>query len=1098
VLDAGTTESGRPYFVMELVRGIPITLYCDENQLPIRERLELFATVCQAIQHAHTKGIIHRDIKPTNVLVTRQDGQPLVKVIDFGVAKAMGQQLTEKTLFTEFAQMIGTPLYMSPEQAELSSTDIDTRSDVYSLGVLLYELLTGSTPVTKDQLKQAAFDEIRRIIREEEPPKPSTRISTGDAAPSIAAQRHTEPSKLAKLVRGELDWIVMKALEKDRNRRYETASGFARDVQRYLNDEQVQACPPSTWYRYRKFARRNKIGLAIAALVLWFLVLLGSGVGWAVRDRTARHAKVAGQVALILTEVDQLEKEQKWPEALAAARRAEAAVAGGEADRETSQRVRQRLKDLEFIDRLEQIRMQRAISVEGKFDYAGADRDYARAFREYGVDAVELPVEASIGRLKAHPLFAIPLAAALDDWVDARRRVSETDAAGWKRLVAVARGIDPEPLRDQLRSTWGQPVSESQEDLRRLADSINIRAQHPATLVSLARTLKRVKHSDSALRLLRDAQYVKPGDFWLNFELGAALYEQKDHEGASRFYTAAVAIRPNSVAAHNNLGNALREQKKLDEAIAAYRTAIDLDPKYAKAPNNLGCLLCDDLRDYENAAVCFRKAIELDPKDASAHCNLGNVLVKQNRLDEAVDSYKRATDLEPEYASAYRGLGNVLHFQKNLDEAIAAYRKAIDLEPTYAQAHNSLGCLLCDDLRDYENAAVCFRKAIELDPMYSRAHNGLGNALLRQNRLDEAIDKFKRAIEIDPKDPLPYKNLGNALRLQKKLDEAIACGKTAVELDPNDALAWFLLHAATRELRDQNKWDEVITWIRKTIELRPPVVEAYRELGITFVVQKKYDEAIAAYRQGLQRFPDDYSMHSQLAGLLLRQGRYEEAADSYRQAIKHHPPANISYQYYYLGLTLIELKNHEEAVDALRKAIEDPNFTYAAFAHFNLGSLLSALGQDADAIACYKKAAELGPYIQMAHVRLAWLLTNCSEAKLRDTQGGLEAARRAVEKAPQLALSWQVLGWAHYRAGDWKASIEALEKSCALDNYSKGGNPGQWFFLAMAHWRLGEKDKAREFYDRAVQWMEKNEPTRDELRLFRGEAAELLELKEKQ
>jgi serine/threonine protein kinase len=270
VLDAGTTESGRPYFVMELVRGIPITLYCDENQLPIRERLELFATVCQAIQHAHTKGIIHRDIKPTNVLVTRQDGQPLVKVIDFGVAKAMGQQLTEKTLFTEFAQMIGTPLYMSPEQAELSSTDIDTRSDIYSLGVLLYELLTGTTPVSKEQLKQAAFDEIRRIIREEEPPKPSTRISTGDAAPSIAAQRHTEPAKLTKLVRGELDWIVMKALDKDRNRRYETASGFARDVQRYLNDEQVQACPPSTWYRYRKFARRNKIGLTIAMLVLFF------------------------------------------------------------------------------------------------------------------------------------------------------------------------------------------------------------------------------------------------------------------------------------------------------------------------------------------------------------------------------------------------------------------------------------------------------------------------------------------------------------------------------------------------------------------------------------------------------------------------------------------------------------------------------------------------------------------------------------------------------------------------------------------------------------------------------------------------------------
>jgi len=268
VIDAGATASSRPYFVMELVRGVPITAYCDQNNLPIRERLALFALVCGAIQHAHQKGIIHRDIKPSNVLVTSQDGVATVKVIDFGVAKAMGQQLTDKTLFTDFAQMIGTPLYMSPEQAELSGTDIDTRSDIYSLGVMLYELLTGSTPVDKEQMKKAAFDEIRRIIREDEPEKPSTRISSAEAAPSIAAQRHTEPARLARLVRGELDWIVMKALEKDRNRRYETATGFAADVQRYLNDEAVLACPPSAGYRFGKFARRNRAALATAVVLI--------------------------------------------------------------------------------------------------------------------------------------------------------------------------------------------------------------------------------------------------------------------------------------------------------------------------------------------------------------------------------------------------------------------------------------------------------------------------------------------------------------------------------------------------------------------------------------------------------------------------------------------------------------------------------------------------------------------------------------------------------------------------------------------------------------------------------------------------------------
>src|SRR5207253_7309372 len=259
VLDAGATLDGRPFFVMELVKGVLLTRYCDEQRLTPRQRLELFVPVCQALQHAHQKGIIHRDAKPSNVLVAPYDGRPVPKVIDFGIAKATGQRLTEKTLFTEFGAVVGTLEYMSPEQATLDNQDIDTRSDIYSLGVLLYELLTGTTPLNRARLKQAAFTEMLRLIREEEPPKPSTRLSESkNSLPSISAQRQMEPAKLAKLVRGELDWIVMKALEKDRGRRYETANGLARDLERYLADEPVEACPPSAAYRTKKFLRKHR------------------------------------------------------------------------------------------------------------------------------------------------------------------------------------------------------------------------------------------------------------------------------------------------------------------------------------------------------------------------------------------------------------------------------------------------------------------------------------------------------------------------------------------------------------------------------------------------------------------------------------------------------------------------------------------------------------------------------------------------------------------------------------------------------------------------------------------------------------------------
>ncbi len=307
VFDAGTTATGRPYFVMELVRGVKITDYCDEKSLPTRERLNLFAQVCQAVQHAHQKGIIHRDLKPSNILIAVNDGVAVPKIIDFGIAKATQMELTEKTVFTRFHHFIGTPAYISPEQAEITNVDIDTRSDIYSLGVLLYELLTGKTPFDSKELLESGLDEMRRTIREKEPLRPSNRVSTlgAEELTTAAKRRGLEPPRLIGQLRGDLDWIVMKCLEKDRARRYETANGLARDIQRHLTNEPVLARPPSRLYEFQKTVRRHKVGFAAAAAVFASLVLgLGVATWMFVRERQERAQEHAARMEADATRLE--------------------------------------------------------------------------------------------------------------------------------------------------------------------------------------------------------------------------------------------------------------------------------------------------------------------------------------------------------------------------------------------------------------------------------------------------------------------------------------------------------------------------------------------------------------------------------------------------------------------------------------------------------------------------------------------------------------------------------------------------------------------------------------------------------------------------
>ncbi len=562
-------SAGRPYFVMELVRGVSITDYCDQHQLAPRERLELFLDVCHAVQHAHQKGIIHRDIKPSNVLVTLHDDKPVVKVIDFGIAKATSGQLTDKTVFTGFAQMVGTPLYMSPEQAAVSGLDIDTRSDIYSLGVLLYELLTGTTPFDKSRLQAAAYDEIRRIIREEEPQKPSTRLSSlGATLPSVSAVRKTEPRKLSQLMRGDLDWIVMKALEKDRARRYETANGFALDVMRYLHDEAVLACPPSAGYRFRKFARRNKTGLATAAMVAATLVAGIIGTTWqAVR---ATH------------EADRATHEANEAKAARAREATQRQIAVREKQAAVNARNVAREKEGEALAALKEVDQQRRQANEN-FDKA------RRAVDEYLTQVTESELLTVPG---LQPLREDLLQAALRFYTEFTQERADDPTL---QLELASAHYRLGQIHAELGNT--DAFRAANAEAIRMYEQLRDAGQFDRDLqVALARTYFFAPRYDDTVTLCQDVLLAEAGHVEA-MSLLADTYNQlavgdknkNDFGAALEYHQQAFELRealvrdfpenPRYVAqlgsTVNNLGHLLYKQQKTEEALAMFERAVE-------------------------------------------------------------------------------------------------------------------------------------------------------------------------------------------------------------------------------------------------------------------------------------------------------------------------------------------------------------------------------------------------------------------------------------------------------------------------------------------------------------------------------------------
>lgn len=793
VFDAGTAESGRPYFAMELVKGVPITQYCDQSNLTTRERLELFVEVCRAIHHAHQKGIIHRDIKPSNVLIAMLEGRATPKIIDFGVAKAINQRLTEHTLATAFSQIVGTPLYMSPEQAEMSPIDVDTRSDIYSLGVLLYELLTGTTPFERERLRQATYDELRRIIREEEPPRPSARISTmGGAATPVAETRRTVPAKLRQLLRGELDWIVMKAMDKDRARRYETVNAFAADIERFLNFEPVSACPPSVTYRLRKLVRRNRPAFIASTAVLAAVTAGGIMSAWQATRAKSAEQHASDLLASALADADLYEGQAEWQQALAALTRAESLVARVQFNGATRRQIHERLEDLRMVSQLE--RIQRYWRGEGKFDLVAggvldlvatslnpqsadeaqptapgvnpsteqtAEHAYYLAFDQYGINPDVLPAGEAFRRIRTKR-NRLKLVSSLDHWALVRHLLG--DRPGRDRLLDLAAATDTDPWREQMRGLLRGEGADA-NTLNHFADSVEIRELSAAAVVQLADVIHGSGMKAKAAEFLRRAQLTYPHDFSINDRLGSVCSELGHYHDSIRFSSAAIAIRPEAPDTLAQLGYALRRTGAFDDAIAVCREAVRLNPESRYALATLGNAL-EAAGDVEGAIASYREAVRIAPQEPWGNYRLGRILCEEGLCEEAIPPlYEAMRQNETLTASyAYTELARALDRSGQWEDFHEQVRHAVQIDYRNAGLYFLLGRYLQQE-GNISEAVDRFEEAVRLNPRYTLARYGLASALADAEQWDRAAEVYALALEsfgVDDCWPGPWMAIGRS------------------------------------------------------------------------------------------------------------------------------------------------------------------------------------------------------------------------------------------------------------------------------------------------------------------------------------------------